>query len=77
MKKDIRVFIHKGETQYIAECLDIAVVTKGSTLQETIANLKEAIKLYLEGEDRAKFDLEPNPSLIITLEPEPSGFSFN
>ncbi len=43
-----------GEGGYVAECLDLAVVTQGKTLDETMQNLREAIQLRLEGEDLAK-----------------------
>ena len=72
MRRTIKVFISRGETHYIAECLEVSVVTQGKTLDETIANLQEAVALYLEGEDPAEFDLAPNPSLLITLEVEPA-----
>jgi len=36
--------VHKGEDYYVAECLEIAVVTQGKALDETMANLKEAAK---------------------------------
>lgn len=49
------------------------MVTQGKTLDETIDNLREAVALHLEGEDPADFDLIPNPSLLVTLELEPSG----
>ncbi len=75
MRHTIKAFIHRGENYYIAECLDIAVVTQGKTLDETIANLKEAVSLHLEGENPADFDLVPNPSLLVTLELEPAGVS--
>jgi len=42
-------------------------------LVELIFNLKESVVLRLEGEDPADFDLVPNPSLLVTLELEPSG----
>jgi predicted RNase H-like HicB family nuclease len=51
--------------------VEISVVTQGITLDETIANLKEAVELHLEGEDLAALDLAPEPSLIVTLELEP------
>ena len=75
MRHTIKAFIHRGENYYVAECLDIAVVTQGKTLDETIANLKEAVALHLEGENLADFDLVPNPSLLVTLELEPAGVS--
>jgi predicted RNase H-like HicB family nuclease len=48
------------------------VVTQGKTLDETIANLRQAVALHLEGENPADFDLVPNPSLLVTLELEPA-----
>ena len=71
MRHSIKAYIYKGEAQYVAECMDIAVVTQGKTLDEAIGNLQEAISLHLEGEDLAELDLAPNPSLLITMELEP------
>lgn len=71
MRHSIKAYIHKGESQYVAECMEIAVVTQGKTLDETISNLQEAVSLHLEGEDLAELDLVPNPSLLITMELEP------
>ena len=48
----IQTMIYPGdEGGYVAECLGLAVVTQGSTLDETVQNLREAILLHLEGED--------------------------
>ncbi len=71
MRRTIKVFIHKGKTHYVAECLEISVVTQGKTLDETISNLQEAIALHLEGEDLSEFGLSPHPTLLITIEVEP------
>lgn len=47
----IQAVIYPGdEGGYVAECLDLAVVTQGKTLDETVQNLQEAIQLHL-GED--------------------------
>jgi predicted RNase H-like HicB family nuclease len=59
------------EGGYVAECLDLAVVTQGKTLDETAQNLREAIRLHLEGEDLAEMGLAPNAPVLITLEMEP------
>ncbi len=72
MQRTIKAFIHKGETHYVAECMNIAVVTQGKTLDETIANLREAVGLFLEGENPEEFGLTPNPALVVTLELEPA-----
>ena len=56
MKRIIQARIFRGESQYVAECVDLSVVTQGKTLDEVTANLKEAIALHLEGEDLSQFD---------------------
>lgn len=40
--------IHKEEDMFIAECPEIGTISQGETLDETIANLKEATELFLE-----------------------------
>ena len=68
MKKIIQVHIYKGDKYYVAECLDLPVVTQGKSLDELVANLKEAITLQLEGENLPDFDLAPHPSVLANLE---------
>lgn len=48
MRQIILVRITKGKSYYVAECLDLPVVTQGKTLEELKANLEEAIALHLE-----------------------------
>jgi predicted RNase H-like HicB family nuclease len=36
---------------YVVDCLEIAVVTQGRTIDEALGNLVEAVALHLEGED--------------------------
>ena len=68
----IQAAIYPGdEGGYVAECLGLAVVTQGRTLDETMQNLREAIQLHLEGEDLAEMGLASNPPVVITLEMEP------
>ena len=71
MKKIIQVHIHKGEKYYVAECLDLPVVTQAETLDQLADNLKEALALHLEGEDLSDFDLAPDPSILASFELEP------
>ncbi len=40
--------ISRQEDMYIAKCPEIGTVSQGSTIEEAIANLKEATELYLE-----------------------------
>jgi predicted RNase H-like HicB family nuclease len=69
--RTIHAFIRRGDRKYVAECVEIAVVTQGDDLDETVANLQEAVGLHLEGEDLAELDLADDPVLSVTLEVEP------
>ncbi|MFA6056489.1 MAG: type II toxin-antitoxin system HicB family antitoxin [Thermodesulfovibrionales bacterium] len=71
LQHTIKAFITKGERYYIAECHEISVVTQGNTIDEVVANLKEAVALHLEGEDFEELGLVSSPALIITMESGP------
>ena len=68
MKRIVQVKIFKGEKYYVAECLDLPVVSQGETLDEVVANIKEAIELHLEGEDLKEWGILPDFSILINLE---------
>ena len=40
--------IQKEEDMYVATCPDIGTASQGKTVEEALANLKEATELYLE-----------------------------
>ncbi len=68
----VKAVIYKGEEYYVAECMEIAVVTQGRTVDETLANLQEAVAQHLEGEEPSDFGLVPNPIILVTMELEPA-----
>ena len=70
LKRTIQVRISRGEDQFVAECLDLPVVTQAATLDELTQNIREAIGLHLEGEDLEALGLAPNPTVLATLELE-------
>ena len=64
MSKTARTFtaiIHREEEWYVANCAEIGTVSQGKTLEEAIANLKEATELYLKDFEPPNIDL-----LVIT-----------
>ena len=71
MKKIVQVKIYKGEKYYVAECLDLSVVTQGKTLDEAVANVREAIELHLEDENLADWDILPDFTILANFELEP------
>jgi len=40
--------IHKEDDLYVADCPEVGTVSQGHTVEEAVANLKEATELYLE-----------------------------
>jgi predicted RNase H-like HicB family nuclease len=71
LQHTIKVMIRRGEESgYVAECVEIAVITQGQTLDEVTRNLQEAVALHLEGEDLAALGLAANPTLVVTMEIE-------
>jgi predicted RNase H-like HicB family nuclease len=73
LQHTIKAIIRRGEESgCVAECVEIAVVTQGATLDEGTHNLREAVALHLEGEDLAALGLASNPTLVVTMEVEPA-----
>ena len=58
------VIIQKEENWYVAKCLDNNIASQGKTIEEAMANLKEALELYMQDEEPVK----PKEIFITTLE---------
>ena len=74
--KDVRdvvhVVCHRDRGYYVAECAEIAVVTQGRSLDELVANLREAVSLHLEGGDAEILGICPRPRIVMTYEVDPA-----
>ncbi|PIT84951.1 HicB family protein [Candidatus Micrarchaeota archaeon CG10_big_fil_rev_8_21_14_0_10_45_29] len=46
--KTYSAIILKDEDMYVAKCPEVGTVSQGSTIEEALANLREATELYLE-----------------------------
>ena len=40
--------LHKENGRYVADCPEVGTVSQGKTVEEAVANLREATELYLE-----------------------------
>jgi predicted RNase H-like HicB family nuclease len=40
--------VHQEENLFVAECSEIGTVSQGTSIEDSVANLKEATELYLE-----------------------------
>ena len=73
LQHTIGAVIRPGEQSgYVAECLEISVVTQGRTLDEVARNLQEAVALHLDGEDLAALGLPASPTVVVTMELQPT-----
>jgi predicted RNase H-like HicB family nuclease len=61
------IIIKQEEEWFVAICLENNIASQGKTIDESIANLKEAISLYYEDEMKKEL-LQNNPFYITTLE---------
>jgi predicted RNase H-like HicB family nuclease len=56
--------IHREEDLYIADCPEVGTVSQGKTIEEALANLREATELYLEEFSTPEF----GKALVTTFE---------
>ena len=68
MKRTIQFHIYKGDKKYVAEGLDLPVVTEAVTLDELAINIQEAVALHLEGEKLSNWNLEKGSTILANVE---------
>jgi predicted RNase H-like HicB family nuclease len=64
----IHAVLTRDGSAYVVDCHEIAVVTQGKTIDETLANLVEAVTLHLEGEDLVALGLEGLKRIRVSYE---------
>lgn len=64
--KEMSFVVWQEDTQYVAQCLNVDVSSFGESIDEAIKNLKEAVTLYLDGEDVQVLDVK---NILIGKEP--------
>lgn len=71
-KKSITAIIYIGDDfGYVADCVEISVVTQGDSLDEVVKNLTDAVFLHLEGENPEDFGLIEHPAIRFIFELQP------
>ncbi len=70
MKQTIQIAIRRGERKYIAECLELPIVTEASSLDELVRNIEDSVALFLKDEDLSALGLAERPVVLATLELE-------
>ena len=64
----VHAVVTESEGWYVAECLEFAVVTQARSFDDLLANLREALALYMDGEDPAWLGLSSSPRLFVSYE---------
>lgn len=67
-RSSIHAVIVRSGSWFVAECVEAAVVTQGRTLDETLANLGEALELHLDDEELGRLGLSSRPRLVVSYE---------
>ncbi len=49
--------VTRDDGWYVSRCLEVEVVSQGETVEEALANLREALELYFED--------EPAPTVLV------------
>ena len=47
-QRTFTAILHREDDLYVAECPEVGTVSQGASVEEALANLKEATELYLE-----------------------------
>lgn len=68
MKQIIQIQIFKGDTHYIAQGVDLPIVTQAKTLDKLMYNIQEAVELHLEEENLSELELAPQPAVLANFE---------
>ncbi len=68
MKTIAQFKVYKEENSYIAEGVDLSIVTQADDLDQLVKNIEEAVALHLEGENIADFDYSQKPSILVNYE---------
>ena len=50
LKTGLNALVWKEEDLFVAQCLEVEVVSQGETKKKALANLEEALALYFEDE---------------------------
>ena len=72
MLRAIQIRVYPGEQSgFVAECIDLPVVSQGDTIDAALENVRQALELHLEGEDAVSLGISTTAPLLTTLQLAP------
>ena len=70
--RSIQIRVQPGEQSgYVADCMDLPVVSQGATIDEAMASIREAIELHLADEDPVALGISTTAPMLTTMQLEP------
>ena len=51
--------VTQEEDWFVARCLDVEVTSQGASIEESLANLREALELYFEDHEALEVPAQP------------------
>ena len=66
MRRTFTAVLTRDGKWFVAHCPEVGGTSQGKNLDDSLANLKEAVALYLQDEDLAKVLPEGNAHPIVT-----------
>jgi len=66
MSKRLTAIIQPESDGYVALCPELDIASQGETIEESIANLREAIELFYETASPAEISARGNDEIYIT-----------
>jgi predicted RNase H-like HicB family nuclease len=69
VKLKLSATVHREGAWFVSWCPELDVASQGRTVEQAISNLREAVELYLEGQE---VELPQEPFLLTTIEVEHS-----
>lgn len=68
MKNILQFQVSESDGGYVAEGISVPIVTQGDTLDELTTNIREAVMLFMEGEDLSELGYTSEPSVLVNFE---------
>ncbi|WP_424189973.1 type II toxin-antitoxin system HicB family antitoxin [Actinokineospora sp. G85] len=58
-QRTLTAAVHQEEDWFIAQCLEVDIASQGQSIQEALANLREAVELYFAEVPEAEVTTTP------------------
>ncbi len=61
--KSIKYIVYKEGDYYVSQCLNVDISSFGTSVEDAVRNLKEAVELYFEENDTVENFIEINETM--------------